>query len=192
MKSSILAIILSLAVISCGSTKNTNTSDEKNASAVAVENDSICRLNEMLENAKKQIESMKSKKSVTEIKYKPEIDPLTGLAKPFNYETKENGKSKTSVHVDGNGEVNIRTEEEETLRIKEEYEQKIQSITSEYETKFAAQAATIKSLETKSEKKTTGTSCFWHWVWMIGLGLLLIASIVMHIYRTKIPFLNRN
>ncbi len=191
MKNAILAIISSLLIFSCASTQKNTSSEEKNASAVNVENDSICRLNEMLEKAKTEIEQMKSKKTVTDIKYKPEVDPVTGKTKPFSFETKENGKPKTSVHVDGNGEVNIRTEEEETLRIKEDYEKKIESVTQEYESKLSAQAATIKTLETKSEKKTAGVSFFYYWLWIIILAVLLALSIYFHIARTKIPFLNK-
>jgi len=189
MKRAFLGIISLLLITSCASVKKNETREEKSASSVEVNADSIAKLKEQLKTANKTIEELKTKKTTTEIKYKPEIDPATGKAKPFNYETKENGKPKTSVHVDGNGEVTIRSEEEETQQIREQYSDSIRDITHEFNRRLQAQASTIQSLE--SHKSKTGGGSFWLWFWIILLAILLAVSIYFHVVRTGIPFLNK-
>jgi len=187
MKKSILAIILIILTLGCSSSKKTSEIKGKTTKeselAVNVEE----KKQSEIQSDKTSKQDEKNTATETVVKYTPKIG-TDGKFVPFNYKNTKDGKPQT-IEINGNGEVLIRTIQNELIKSSEETKKDIERL----ETKYLAQIKQGQKelLEKESEIVETKRSVFKLWIALIVVSLLLLVSIYFHITRTGIPFLNK-
>lgn len=188
MKKLILALIIVFSLFGCASKKKTQETKEnvkENAELNTKENKSS--------EAEKQTAETKKENEVkteteTVVKYSPKKNETTGKYEPFKMQT-GTGAGKSSIEIDGNGDVLIRSVQSELNKSIEDTKLEIAKMKDDYTLQIKAQNEKISEYETKIIEKER--SVFKLWLVIIVLAVLLAVSIYFHIVRTKVPFLNK-
>lgn len=209
MKKIFLFVILSFLMCSCASSKKTksvtNVEIEVQRKKDSIAETTIASLNkkiEVLNSEKSKLEtSLKEKQyeetnTDSEIKLKPEIDPLTGKYKEAEYKETSNGVVTKSISINGNGEVLVKTnsknskeyqaEKKETFE--KEFQQKLSSAETLFNKKFTAQVTENEKLKAELRQKekevTSSSSSFW-WGFKLGILTMIIILLILWLLNKK-------
>lgn len=183
MKKSILAIIMAFGVLSCSTSKKTAESKEKATTEQETVSSGKSETAKETKTKATATDKTDKKKSETVIKYTPKVNESTGKYEPFAYTEKQNGVEKTTVVVDGNGDVLIRILEDQVNTLKTETKEDIENLKLDFENQIKSQNKSL--LEKESEIVTKSTSIWRLWIAVILLGLLLLASLYWHFLRSR-------
>jgi ABC-type uncharacterized transport system auxiliary subunit len=188
MKKLILALIMLFFLFGCASKKKTQETKEK-----AIEKTEVAQAeSKKSETETKTAETKKENEVKTEtetvIKYSPKKNEATGKYEPFKMQS-GTGAGKSSIEIDGNGDVLIRSIQTQLAKDMEDTKIEIAKMKDDYTLQIKAQNEKILEYETKIVEKER--SVFKLWLAIIVLAVLLAISIYFHIIRTKVPFLNK-
>lgn len=189
MKKAILSALIIFLVFGCGSKKKIAETEEK--TEIKKDSTSIGKVEKETEKetvVKKNSEDTKTTTETT-VKYTPKINSTTGKFEPFKMDSKKNGKTDSSIEINGNGEVIIKTLLENNKKESEEIRTEIEKMKDEFMSQIKTEQE--KNSELNSKLKEVSGSVWKLWMWIVILAVLLAISIYFHVVRTGIPFMNK-
>jgi hypothetical protein len=187
MKKALLTIVLIVLTLGCSSSKKTSQIKEKTTKESELAINSQEEKEHVVQSDKTAKQKETNTATETVVKYTPKTGS-DGKFIPFKYQNTTGGKPQT-IEVNGNGEVLIRTIQNELSRSSEETKKDIENLRSEYLSQIKQGQKEL--LEKESEVVEIKRSVFKLWVAVVVLSLLLLVSIYFHISRTTIPFLRK-